>query len=193
MVKPKGGVEYHGPGPADPAIVPDEHLVVVWYADKRQRRPVQVHLVLRWKGLPTEMVFRFKGPDTLGFLIEEMARQRALIWPKAGAMPAVPPAGPGQGSGRKKKGDAYAKQPPGYHGLGMGDMIFGELKSTAVTSWCPNDTGENPTELHLRFQAADGSWLALPLTSADQARVFIKKLIACRRYVWPRAERVTVV
>ncbi|HEX9921889.1 MAG TPA: hypothetical protein VGD99_04440 [Anaerolineae bacterium] len=188
MVKPRGEVFEMPSGPADePTIFPDEFAVLIWYQDKAHRRPIQVHLVVKFIGMESvSLVYRFKGPDTLGFLIEEMARQRAIIWPKAGAMPAVRwPARSGDPA------DPYAKKPVGYYGLGT-DSIFGTLASVSVSAWCPNDRGEDPTELHLRFQATDGKWVALVFKNPDAARVFLKELIACRRHVWPKAERVTL-
>lgn len=51
--------------------------------DKGETPPSQVHLLLKIEGLPSPAVLRFKGPDTLGFLIEELARYRAHVWSDA--------------------------------------------------------------------------------------------------------------
>jgi len=59
--------------------------IAVWCPDEQAKLPPeQVHLLVHWPAeladLPT-LVIRFKGPDTLGFLIEELARYRRLVWP----------------------------------------------------------------------------------------------------------------
>ena len=44
--------------------------------------PEQVHLIQEIVGVnDVSVVMRFKGPDTLGFLIEELARFRREVWP----------------------------------------------------------------------------------------------------------------
>lgn len=44
--------------------------------------PEQVHLIFHLQDLPP-IVVRFKSPDTLGFLVEELARYRREVWPEA--------------------------------------------------------------------------------------------------------------
>jgi hypothetical protein len=51
--------------------------------DAGETPPSQVHLLLNIEGLPAPAVLRFKGPDTLGFMIEELAKYRAHVWPDA--------------------------------------------------------------------------------------------------------------
>lgn len=43
----------------------------------------QVHLLLEIENLRVPAVLRFKSPDTLGFIIEELARYRREVWPDA--------------------------------------------------------------------------------------------------------------
>ncbi len=68
-----------------------------WTPDPAGRHPpTQVHVEIRIKGLPTPLVMRFKSPDTLGRLIEQLMRHRDEVWPR--------PASPRSGSGAKKAG-----------------------------------------------------------------------------------------
>lgn len=47
--------------------------------------PEQVHMLFSLKGLPPFIV-RFKSPDSLDFLIEELARYRRYVWPGSEAL-----------------------------------------------------------------------------------------------------------
>lgn len=49
--------------------------------DKAQKPPEQVHLIHTYPGVNVPFILRFKSPDTLGFIIEELARYRRLVWP----------------------------------------------------------------------------------------------------------------
>lgn len=44
--------------------------------------PEQVHMLFHLPDLPP-LTTRYKSPDTLGFLIEELARYRQYVWPDA--------------------------------------------------------------------------------------------------------------
>ena len=86
MVKPKGTVVRMGKHPAHAVTAEiDELNISAWCPDENaEAKPEQVHLVIKLKGaedLPLAM--RFKSPDTLGFLIEELARYRQYVWPGA--------------------------------------------------------------------------------------------------------------
>lgn len=55
-----------------------------WSPDEKgQTPPTQVHLELRVQGLPVPLVVRFKSPETLGVLIEQLIRHRKEVWPAA--------------------------------------------------------------------------------------------------------------
>lgn len=43
----------------------------------------QVHILLDIESFPYPVVMRFKSPDTLGFIIEELAKYRHQVWPDA--------------------------------------------------------------------------------------------------------------
>jgi hypothetical protein len=85
MVKPKGKVTYGGFAPGLIEFLEiDELQIVSWCRDeKAQLPPEQVHLIQKIKDLDIPLVMRFKSPDTLGFLIEELARYRREVWPEA--------------------------------------------------------------------------------------------------------------
>lgn len=86
MAKPRGTVARHvgfSPGITQFVCI-ESHEIAAWCPDdKAQEKPTQVHLIHRLKGLSMPMLMRFKSPDTLGFLIEELARYRRLVWPDA--------------------------------------------------------------------------------------------------------------
>lgn len=70
------------------AKVPDGSVILLGLPDLQigawrpadDRPPEQVHLIFRLFDTPP-LVVRFKSPDTLGFLIEELARYRREVWP----------------------------------------------------------------------------------------------------------------
>jgi hypothetical protein len=60
-----------------------EIKIAAWCPDPVAREaPEQVHMLLSLDGLPP-ILMRFKSPDTLGFLVEELARYRRYVWPEA--------------------------------------------------------------------------------------------------------------
>ena len=63
----------------------DEMRIASWCLDElAQLPPEQVHFLLKMEGLEDyTFLMRFKGPDTLGFLIEELARYRREVWTEA--------------------------------------------------------------------------------------------------------------
>ena len=86
MVKPRGKIERHGykPGVTGIPISDDGIHIAAWCPDKEAKRPPeQVHLMIHVVGLQHPLVMRFKSPDTLGFLIEELSRYRSHVWPDA--------------------------------------------------------------------------------------------------------------
>jgi hypothetical protein len=61
--------------------------IAAWCPDENAALPPeQVHFIIYWPvkmaDLPP-LVLRFKGPDTIGFFIEELARYRKTVWPAA--------------------------------------------------------------------------------------------------------------
>lgn len=62
----------------------DGFFIAAWCSDYRaELPPEQVHLVqhLKLDDVKFDVLMRFKSPDTLGFLIEELARYRREVWP----------------------------------------------------------------------------------------------------------------
>lgn len=59
---------------------------VDWCRDDRaELPPEQVHLIqhVRLDDVEFDVLMRFKSPDTLGFLIEELTRYRREVWPES--------------------------------------------------------------------------------------------------------------
>jgi hypothetical protein len=88
MVKPRGTVRQGGfsPGLTQFAEVDlDELHIAAWCHDEQAKEPPeQVHVILKLRGLEDlPFLLRFKSPDTLGFLIEELVRYRREVWPEA--------------------------------------------------------------------------------------------------------------
>lgn len=61
--------------------------MAAWSPDPDGKLPAeQVHLIIHWPAELMElppMIVRFKSPDTLGFVIEELTRYRRQVWPES--------------------------------------------------------------------------------------------------------------
>jgi hypothetical protein len=84
-IEPRGTVGRHygwKPGIVDFVEI-DELQIAAWSSGKPEEKipPTQVHLIHKIKGLDVKILLRFKGPDTLGFLIEELTKYRREVWP----------------------------------------------------------------------------------------------------------------
>jgi hypothetical protein len=84
-IKPRGTVNRSTtPKQAYVQLAEPEIEIAAWCPDDEARLPPeQVHFILHIPGLDIPIVTRFKSPDTLGFLIEELARYRRHVWPEA--------------------------------------------------------------------------------------------------------------
>ena len=86
MIKPKGQVIRSNLSEKAYTLTVEPVIEIKeWCPDNEAKLPPeQVHFVVRWpvplEGLPA-IVIRFKGPDTLGFFIEELIRFRRSVWP----------------------------------------------------------------------------------------------------------------
>lgn len=76
-------VEEHGFKPGIVAYLDVESLEIAPWSpdDKAELPPTQVHLIQHIRGIKEPIILRFKGPDTLGVLIEQLARYRGEVWP----------------------------------------------------------------------------------------------------------------
>ena len=88
MAKPRGKIKRHrGFSPAPLHFLECSGFeIAAWCRDdKAELPPEQVHLIQHaWvPGLNFDVLMRFKSPDTLGFLIEELARYRREVWPES--------------------------------------------------------------------------------------------------------------
>jgi hypothetical protein len=85
MVKPRGEVKRSTtPKKAitSPLGEPEIHIAAWCPDDEARLPPEQVHLVHIIPGLEEyPLIQRFKSPDTLGFLIEELTKYRREVWP----------------------------------------------------------------------------------------------------------------
>lgn len=85
-IKPRGQVErYTTPKPGYTKMGEPQVEIAAWCRDENAKLPPeQVHFILHW---PVEfsdmppMAVRFKSPDTLGFIIEELTKYRRTVWP----------------------------------------------------------------------------------------------------------------
>lgn len=88
MIKPKGSViRSNNPKLGYAKIGEPQIEICAWCPDDQAKMPPeQVHFIIHWpagwEDLPP-MAIRFKGPDTIGFFIEELNRYRKLVWPGA--------------------------------------------------------------------------------------------------------------
>lgn len=86
MAKPRGKVKRGGFKRMPASFMEiSEWSIAAWCRDSlAEMPPEQVHLSLKIKELD-EFTFalRFRSPDTLGFMIEELARYRREVWPDA--------------------------------------------------------------------------------------------------------------
>lgn len=88
-IKPQG--RYRRSKRAKPGLVKfvemglSEINLAVWTPRPKGEPPYeQVHFIIKLKGMEdTPMLLRFKSPDTLGFIIEELIRYRSEVWPDA--------------------------------------------------------------------------------------------------------------
>lgn len=86
MIKPKGKVERSNVPSAGYLSMGEPQVeIAAWCPDDEAKLPPeQVHFIIHWPApladLPP-MAIRFKGPDTLGFFIEELIKYRREVWP----------------------------------------------------------------------------------------------------------------
>lgn len=87
MIKPRGQVKRSStPKKAFYAKIgePELHIAAWCPDDDAKLPPEQVHLVFVIPGLEEHpFICRFKSPDTLGFMIEELSKYRREVWPDA--------------------------------------------------------------------------------------------------------------
>lgn len=86
MTEPRGKVEKKGFHPGlEHFLEISQITVAAWCPDEcAQQPPEQVHLIIEIEDLEDyPMAVRFKSPDTLAFLIEEMVTYRRTVWPDA--------------------------------------------------------------------------------------------------------------
>lgn len=70
--------------------------VAQWSPSVEPGPATEVHLLIEMEGLPFPLVMRFKSPDTLKLMIEQMIQHRREVWPLAEIVKAdqvLPPAG----------------------------------------------------------------------------------------------------
>lgn len=87
MVKPRAKITRSTTPKRDYIFfIEPEIEIAAWCPDPGAQKPAeQVHLIMHLPSaddLPP-LILRFKSPDTLGFLIEELARYRRAVWPDA--------------------------------------------------------------------------------------------------------------
>lgn len=85
-IKPQANVSrQRKPKKAYAALFEPQFEIATWCRDDHaELPPEQVHLIIHWPADWTDippMALRFKSPDTLGFLIEELTNYRREVWP----------------------------------------------------------------------------------------------------------------
>jgi len=82
-IKPQGNIErYNKPRPGTMYAIEPVIEIASWCRDKEAKLPPeQLHLIMHVDFLEHPILARFKSPDTLGFMIEELTRYRREIWP----------------------------------------------------------------------------------------------------------------
>ena len=82
-IKPRGTVERGNEVMREPASREIENVSIrAWHPGHHAQQPAeQVHLILQIQGASLPQALRFKSPDTLGFLIEELMEYRRQVWP----------------------------------------------------------------------------------------------------------------
>jgi hypothetical protein len=88
MIKPKGEViRSNEPKLGYARIGEPQFEIVAWCPDEEAKLPPeQVHFIMHWPARLSDLppvAIRFKGPDTLGFFIEELIRYRREVWPNS--------------------------------------------------------------------------------------------------------------
>jgi len=86
-IKPKGKViRSSAPKKGYLKIGEPQIEIAAWCRDDNAKlHPEQVHFIFHWPAQLADLpplVMRFKGPDTLGFFIEELAKYRRMVWPE---------------------------------------------------------------------------------------------------------------
>lgn len=86
-IKPRGQVFHSNiPRKAEFVSFGDPTIEIVsWCPDEKAKEPPeQVHMIFSLPGLEEiPIVLRYKSPDTLGFIIEELTKYRRHVWPDA--------------------------------------------------------------------------------------------------------------
>ncbi|MCB0190593.1 MAG: hypothetical protein KDJ65_01470 [Anaerolineae bacterium] len=85
MAKARGEVKRNKKAkPGFAKLIEPEIQIGAWSPRTDGKSPTQVHFAIKLPGLEDiPMLMRYKSPDTLGFIIEELARYRKLVWPDA--------------------------------------------------------------------------------------------------------------
>jgi hypothetical protein len=85
-IKPRGKVTRSTSPKAGYAQIGEPQVeIAAWCPDENATLPPeQVHFIFHWPAqlayLPP-LVARFKSPDTLGFIVEELIKYRRVVWP----------------------------------------------------------------------------------------------------------------
>lgn len=105
MIQPKGKVVHYGYRPGEAAYVQiDELHIAAWCPDDHALEPpTQVHMEIKIKDVEIPMMARFLGPDTLGWLIEQLANYRYYVWPDSPPVRVEDPASPKKPRRRRRK------------------------------------------------------------------------------------------
>lgn len=81
----KAKVVHYGKSPAHSVVLEGGEIrIAAWCPDAQALKPPeQVHLSFKIAGIDGAVTMRFKSPDTLGTVIEQLANYRRYVWPDA--------------------------------------------------------------------------------------------------------------
>jgi len=88
MIKPKGQVtRSNTPKNGYIKLGEPQFEILAWCRDNEAKLPPeQVHFIAHWPAQLADLpplAIRFRGPDTLGFFIEELIKYRRIVWPNS--------------------------------------------------------------------------------------------------------------
>ncbi|MCK6625581.1 MAG: hypothetical protein L6R45_10445 [Anaerolineae bacterium] len=168
-IKPRADIERTG---YRPALGP-YYRVTHWQAERKKDK---VHLLMDLAGVPDTYMLRFHSPDTLGFLLEELARYRRYVWRPQGGGPDVkplPPLPPAPGKKRRPPRPKFSESLQPYFHIG---------------AWCPDELAQMPPEqVHLSWEGVLDAPVVFQFKVEEDLITFIAVLAGLRQAVWPKA------
>lgn len=172
-MKPRGAsTDRHGFRP----VMGFKYSVTHWQAEARKGK---IHLGLDLDGRPERYILRFHSPDTLGFLLEELARIGHYVWNDLEAVEPVQPA----------TSAAKRRRPPRRQEMEL-IVSTGHQPAFDIGTWCRDELAQLPPEqVHLTWHGFLDAPVLIRFVSAAGLTSFIGQMAGLRQAVWPEAEQ----